>query len=109
MVTAGGGTFTVDGAAAGPLIEEDTVAAGPAGQGEYFASGIEMVDRSGLFQSPGDFPGRFLQIEGIDQLHPDQVVEIHFNGQTAAGGATVLAEIFSIPDPGRRMVDMAGL
>lgn len=109
MVAAGGGTVPVDGAAAGPLAEEDAIAAGPAGQGEDFASGIEMVDHPGLFQSPGDLPGRFLQIEGVDQLHTDQVLESHFNRQAATGGAAVVAEIFSIFDPGRRMVDVAGL
>jgi hypothetical protein len=109
VVAAGGGAIPIDGAAAGPLVEEDAVAAGPAGQGEDFASGIEMVDHPGFFQSPGDLPGRFLQIEGIDQFHTDQVFEIHFNGQAAARGAAVVAEIFSIFDPGRRMVDMARL
>jgi hypothetical protein len=109
MVAAGGGTVSVDCAATGSLVEEDAVAAGPAGQGEDFASGIEMVDHPGLFQALGDLPGRFLQVEGIDQFHSDQVFEIHFNRQAATGGAAVSAEIFSIPDPGRRMVDMARL
>jgi hypothetical protein len=109
VVAAGGWTVPVDGAAAGLLIEEDAVAVGPTGQGEDFASGIEVVYHPALFQAPGDFPGRLLQVEGIDHLHPDQIVEIHFDGQAAAGGAAVVAEMFSIPDPGRRMVDVARL
>jgi len=91
------------------LVEVKAVVIGPAGQGENGLLEIEMLDEASLAQAAGNLLGRFFGLERMDQFHPHQIGDPHFNRQRTTAATTLSAELFLILDPGRRTLNVTPL
>jgi hypothetical protein len=107
MIAAGSRTPGVDSAAAACRIEEDAVVVGPTGQGENFVFEVEVIDQAGFFQPLGELLGRFPGFKRIYELHAYQILHLYFHRQAAADRTAVVAQPFTVFDPGRRALDVA--
>lgn len=108
VVAAGVRAAGIDAAQAGLAVEVQAVAVGHAGEGEYLALVVEVLDHAILFQSLGDSLGRLLALELVDQSHADQVVDAHFHRQRAAGRVALAAQAFAVFHPGIQAVGVGG-
>lgn len=106
VITADGWAFIIDGALAGLKIEINTVAIGSAGERVNFAFKVEMVDEAFFFEPFGYLSRGFLCFKVVDDAHPDEVFERHFNRHSAAKCLTIMAEPFAVFDPSGWVVDI---
>ena len=99
MISAGIGTFFIDGAATVHAIQIDTVTIGAARQGEAFVLVVEAIDEAGLDEPSGDKPQGFFHLERIDYTHAHQISDAYLGWHGATAGAAVVAETAAELDP----------
>jgi hypothetical protein len=108
MVAAGPGAFIIDCASTGPAVDIDAVVVCHPGQGEDVVLEVEMIDDPLFLQPLGYLLVRLLGLERVDNLHADEIFNLHLNRQGATASMAVAAEFLAELYPGGGLFNIYG-
>ena len=107
VVAAGIGALVINGAQAALTIQIETVIVAHSGQGEDPRLLIETLDDAVLLQALGNVLGRLVLVEVVDHANTDQIFDLHFHRQRAAGRMAAPAHMAGVALPGIEAVDFS--
>ena len=108
MVAAGVWPLVVNGAQPGLAVQIEAIVVAHPGQGEDSRLLVEALDDAILLQTLGDILRRFADFELIHHANSNQVFQLHFHRQGAAGGHAAAAHMAGVLLPRFETVKLGG-